>query len=100
VAPLGTVAILCNALIAPLVFHETFRFRDFTGIVFATVGAVTIVLSAKTEEVKVVLLETVNTNEVIAGRYLDCYYADRISNLLWHLLRVGVDSDVSLPSCW
>jgi drug/metabolite transporter (DMT)-like permease len=53
VAPLGTVAILCNALIAPLVFHETFRLRDFTGIVLSTVGAVTIVLSAKTQEEKV-----------------------------------------------
>jgi magnesium transporter len=53
VAPLGTVAILCNALIAPLVFHETFRLRDLTGIVLSTAGAVTIVLSAKTQEEKV-----------------------------------------------
>jgi len=50
---LGTVAILCNAVIAPLVFHEAFRLRDFTGIVLATAGAVTIVLSAKTQEEKV-----------------------------------------------
>jgi magnesium transporter len=47
------VAILCNALVAPLVFHETFRLRDFTGIVLSTAGAVTIVLSAKTQEEKV-----------------------------------------------
>jgi uncharacterized membrane protein len=53
VAPLGTVAILCNAVVAPLVFHEKFRARDFTGIVLATAGAVTIVLSAKTQEEKV-----------------------------------------------
>jgi magnesium transporter len=53
VAPLGTVAILCNALIAPLVFHETFRLRDFSGIVLATAGAVTIVLSANPQEEKV-----------------------------------------------
>jgi magnesium transporter len=53
VAPLGTVAILCNAVIAPLFFHEKFRVRDFTGIVLATAGAVTIVLSAKTQEEKV-----------------------------------------------
>ena len=51
-APLGTVAILCNAVIAPLVFHETFRLRDFTGIVLSTAGAVTIVFSAKTLEEK------------------------------------------------
>jgi magnesium transporter len=50
---LGTVAILCNALIAPLVFHEIFRLRDFAGIVFSIVGAVTIVLSANPEEEKV-----------------------------------------------
>jgi uncharacterized membrane protein len=55
VAPLGTVAILCNALIAPLVFHETFRVRDFMGVVLSTAGAVTIVLSAKTQEEKVCL---------------------------------------------
>jgi len=53
VAPLGTVAILCNALVAPLVFHETFRLRDFSGIVLATAGAVTIVLSANPQEEKV-----------------------------------------------
>jgi magnesium transporter len=53
VAPLGTVAILCNALIAPLVFHEKFRKRDFLGIVLATAGAVTVVLSAETQEEKV-----------------------------------------------
>jgi len=53
VAPLGTVAILCNALIAPLVFNETFRLRDFMGIVFSTTGAVTIVLSANPQEEKV-----------------------------------------------
>lgn len=55
VAPLGTVAILCNALIAPLVFKEKFRIRDFIGVVLSTVGAVTIVLSAKNEEEKVSL---------------------------------------------
>jgi magnesium transporter len=54
VAPLGTVAILGNALIAPLVFHEAFRCRDFMGVVLSAAGAVTIVLSAKTQEEKVV----------------------------------------------
>ena len=54
VAPLGTIAILCNALIAPLVFHETFRFRDFMGVVLSALGAVTIVLSAETKEDKVI----------------------------------------------
>lgn len=66
VAPLGTVAILCNALIAPLVFHETFRVRDFMGVVLSTAGAVTIVLSAKTKEEKVPYTHMRDANVVIA----------------------------------
>jgi type II secretory pathway pseudopilin PulG len=52
VSPLGVVALISNCLIAPLMFHERFRQRDFWGVVIAVGGVVTVVLSANTEETK------------------------------------------------
>lgn len=52
VSPLGVVALISNCLIAPLMFHERFRQRDFLGVVVAVGGVVTVVLSANTEETK------------------------------------------------
>lgn len=52
VSPLGVVALISNCLIAPLMFNERFRHRDFWGVVVAVAGVITVVLSAKTEEVK------------------------------------------------
>lgn len=52
VSPLGVVALISNCLIAPLMFQERFRQRDFWGVVVAVGGVVTVVLSAKTEETK------------------------------------------------
>lgn len=52
VSPLGVVALVSNCLIAPLMFHERFRPRDFWGVVVAVGGVVTVVLSANTEETK------------------------------------------------
>lgn len=52
VSPLGAAALVANCLIAPLMFKERFRHRDFWGVVIAVGGVVTVVLSAKTEEVK------------------------------------------------
>ncbi|KAK9894980.1 DUF803-domain-containing protein [Cystobasidium minutum MCA 4210] len=49
VAPLGTVALIANCFIAPLMLHERFRKKDIVGIGFSIIGAVTIVLSAKSE---------------------------------------------------
>lgn len=49
VAPLGTVALIANCFIAPLMLHERFRKKDVVGIAFSIVGAVTIVLSSKSE---------------------------------------------------
>lgn len=50
VSPLGVVALISNCIIAPLMFHEKFRARDFWGVVIAVGGVVTVVLSAKQEE--------------------------------------------------
>lgn len=52
VSPLGVVALISNCMIAPLMLKEQFRMRDFWGVVIATGGAVTVVLSAKTQEKK------------------------------------------------
>lgn len=52
VSPLGVVALISNCIIAPAMFHERFRQRDFWGVVIAVGGAVTVVLSAKQEETK------------------------------------------------
>jgi len=50
VSPLGVVALVSNCLIAPLMLKERFRQRDFWGVLIAIGGAVTVVLSAKTQE--------------------------------------------------
>ncbi|TVY37800.1 NIPA-like protein [Lachnellula subtilissima] len=52
VSPLGVVALISNCVIAPIMLKEPFRLRDFWGVVIAVGGAVTVVLSAKTQEKK------------------------------------------------
>lgn len=52
VSPLGVVALISNCVIAPIMLKERFRLRDFCGVVVAVGGAVTVVLSAKTQERK------------------------------------------------
>lgn len=52
VSPLGVVALVSNCIIAPVMFKERFRIRDFWGVVIAVLGVVTVVFSAKTEETK------------------------------------------------
>lgn len=52
VSPLGVVALISNCIIAPVMFHERFRARDFWGVVIAVGGVVTVVFSANQEETK------------------------------------------------
>ncbi|KID75113.1 uncharacterized protein G6M90_00g057120 [Metarhizium brunneum] len=52
VSPLGVVALISNCIIAPAMFHERFRARDFWGVVIAVGGVVTVVFSANQEETK------------------------------------------------
>ncbi|KAK4106711.1 DUF803-domain-containing protein, partial [Parathielavia hyrcaniae] len=52
VSPLGVVALVSNCIIAPIFFKEVFRQQDFWGVIIAITGAVTVVLSAQTEEIK------------------------------------------------
>ncbi|KAI0127826.1 magnesium transporter NIPA-domain-containing protein [Xylariales sp. AK1849] len=52
VSPLGVVALISNCVIAPIFFGESFRKRDFWGVLVAIGGAVVVVLSARQEETK------------------------------------------------
>lgn len=52
VSPLGVVALISNCIIAPVMFHERFRARDFWGVLIAVAGVVTVVFSANQEETK------------------------------------------------
>ncbi|ORX82953.1 DUF803-domain-containing protein [Basidiobolus meristosporus CBS 931.73] len=52
VAPLGTVALISNTIVAPLVLNERFRRRDLMGIMLAIVGAFIVVASSSHEEVQ------------------------------------------------
>lgn len=61
VAPLGTTALIANCFIAPLMLHERFRKKDVLGIAFSIAGAVTIVLSSKSENKSVCFLNLPTT---------------------------------------
>ncbi|KAF9045910.1 DUF803-domain-containing protein [Hymenopellis radicata] len=52
VAPLGTFALIANCFFAPLIIQERFRTRDLLGILFAVVGAVTVVLASNTSDTR------------------------------------------------
>ncbi|KZS97655.1 DUF803-domain-containing protein [Sistotremastrum niveocremeum HHB9708] len=50
VAPLGIFALIANCFFAPLLLHEKFRPRDGIAILLSIVGAVTVVLSARSSD--------------------------------------------------
>ncbi|CAI4211451.1 unnamed protein product [Parascedosporium putredinis] len=52
VSPLGVVALVSNCIIAPMLFKEKFRQRDFWGVVIAVGGVVVVVFSANQQEAK------------------------------------------------
>ncbi|KAI1307673.1 hypothetical protein EDD11_004454 [Mortierella claussenii] len=52
VAPLGTVALVSNVILAPLMLKEPFRRRDLVGIVIAIIGTVVVVINSKENEIK------------------------------------------------
>lgn len=52
VSPLGVVALVSNCVIAPFMLNERFRRQDLVGVLVAVAGAVCVVLSAETSEVK------------------------------------------------
>ncbi|KAF9360735.1 hypothetical protein BGX26_008018 [Mortierella sp. AD094] len=52
VAPLGTVALVSNVILAPLMLKEPFRKRDLAGVVIAIIGTVVVVINSKENETK------------------------------------------------
>ena len=52
VSPLGVVALISNCIIAPFMLKERFRTRDGLGVLVAIAGAVTVVLSANSNDPK------------------------------------------------
>ncbi|KAF9182737.1 hypothetical protein BGZ50_004708 [Haplosporangium sp. Z 11] len=52
IAPLGTVALVSNVILAPLMLREPFRRRDLLGIVIAIIGTVVVVVNSKENDIK------------------------------------------------
>ncbi|KAL1928167.1 hypothetical protein VTP01DRAFT_3083 [Rhizomucor pusillus] len=50
IAPLGTMTLVSNTILAPMLLDETFRKQDFVGVLLAILGAVIVVSSAKNQE--------------------------------------------------
>ncbi|KAF4338238.1 NIPA 2 [Fusarium beomiforme] len=89
VSPLGVVALISNCIIAPAMFHEKFRHRDFWGVVIAVGGVVTVVLSANQEETK---LNPHDVWDAITTMAFEIYLAVTISLILllmWASPRYG-----------
>ncbi|KAG6045560.1 hypothetical protein E4U17_000119 [Claviceps sp. LM77 group G4] len=89
VSPLGVVALISNCIIAPVMFHERFRVRDFWGVVIAVAGVVTVVFSAKQEETK---LEPHDVWDAITTTAFEIYLGVTISFiivLMWVSHRYG-----------
>ncbi|KAJ0302020.1 hypothetical protein COL5a_007942 [Colletotrichum fioriniae] len=89
VSPLGVVALISNCIIAPILFNEKFRRRDFGGVVIAVAGVVVVVLSAKQEETK---LDPDDVWDAITTLAFEIYLAVTISLiviLMWASPRYG-----------
>ncbi|KAJ9134247.1 DUF803-domain-containing protein [Coniochaeta hoffmannii] len=89
VSPLGVVALISNCVIAPMLFKEVFRKRDFWGVLVAIAGAVTVVLSANTQETK---LEPHDVWKAITTVEFEVYMAltcSLIALLMWASPRYG-----------
>ncbi|KAH8910088.1 DUF803-domain-containing protein, partial [Coniochaeta sp. PMI_546] len=89
VSPLGVVALISNCVIAPMLFKEVFRKRDFWGVIIAIAGAVTVVLSANTQETK---LEPHDVWKAISTMEFEIYVAvscSLIAVLMWASPRYG-----------
>ncbi|KAI8233251.1 putative magnesium transporter NIPA7 [Colletotrichum sp. SAR 10_96] len=89
VSPLGVVALISNCIIAPILFKEKFRQRDFWGVVIAVAGVVVVVLSAKQEETK---LDPHDVWDAITTLEFEIYLAVTVSLiivLMWASPRYG-----------
>ncbi|KAI9178896.1 hypothetical protein H9P43_005558 [Blastocladiella emersonii ATCC 22665] len=87
IAPLGTVALVSNAIIAPTCLGETFRRRDAVGVIAAIIGTVVIVANGKSSEA---LLDTASLLAAVLSLRFAIYMAVCIG--LFMFLRVVYDS--------
>ncbi|KAK7429541.1 hypothetical protein QQZ08_003920 [Neonectria magnoliae] len=92
VSPLGVVALISNCIIAPAMFHERFRQRDFWGVVIAVGGAVTVVLSAKQEETKLNPHDVLDAITTLAFEIYLGVTILLIGILMWASPRYGKDT--------
>ncbi|CAG8441856.1 6485_t:CDS:2 [Ambispora leptoticha] len=85
VAPLGTIALISNVILAPIMLKETFRKQDLLGIVIAIFGAIVVVINSKADEVKLdpaaIIAALSKTNSLI-------YFAITIS-LIFFLMSIS-----------
>ena len=89
VSPLGVVALISNCVIAPFMLKERFRLRDFWGVFVAVGGAVTVVLSASTEERKLGSHEIIDAITTIEFEIYGAVTLSLIGALLWASPRYG-----------
>lgn len=89
VSPLGVVALISNCVIAPIMLKERFRMRDFWGVVVAVGGAITVVLSAKTQEKRFGPHEILGAITTTAFEIYMCVTVALITLLMWASPRYG-----------
>ncbi len=66
VAPLGTVALISNVILAPIMLKERFRKQDLIGIFIAIIGAVVVVINSKSDEAKVFTVQIIREHLYLA----------------------------------
>ncbi|KAL8370470.1 hypothetical protein RB595_000713 [Gaeumannomyces hyphopodioides] len=89
VSPLGVVALVSNCVIAPIFFKEVFRQRDFWGVVVAVAGAITVVMSANTEETKLAPHDVWNAITTFEFKIYMSVSCSLIALLMWASPRYG-----------
>ncbi|KAL8303835.1 hypothetical protein RB597_004794 [Gaeumannomyces tritici] len=89
VSPLGVVALVSNCVIAPIFFKEVFRPRDFWGVVVAVAGAITVVMSANTEETKLAPHDVWNAISTFEFKIYVAVSCSLIVLLMWASPRYG-----------
>lgn len=89
VSPLGVVALVSNCIIAPVMFKERFRMRDFWGVVIAVLGVVTVVFSAKQEETKLNPSDIIKAITTLEFKIYFAVTVTLIFVLMWASRRYG-----------
>lgn len=89
VSPLGVVALISNCIIAPVMFKERFRMRDFWGVVIAVLGVVTVVFSAKQEETKLNPSDIIKAITTLEFKIYFAVTVTLIVILMWASRRYG-----------